>query len=49
MSSFDGVKICELVVLYVQWKLEKILPKSNFGLYLDDGLLIVALLRNLNG
>ena len=46
MGSFDGAEICELVGLYIQSKLEKILPKSNFGLYRDDGL---ALLRNLNG
>ena len=46
MDSFDGVEICELVGLYIQSKLEKILPKSDFGLYQDDGL---ALLRNLNG
>ena len=46
MCSFDGAEICELVGLYIQSKLEKILPKSNFRLYRDDGL---ALLRNLNG
>ena len=46
MASFDGVEICELVGLYIQSKLEKILPKSNVGLYRDNGM---ALLRNLNG
>ena len=46
MDSFDGAEICELVGLYIQSKLEKILPKSDFGLYRDDGL---ALLRYLNG
>ena len=46
MGSFDGAEICELVGLYIQSKLKKILPKSNFGLYRDDGL---ALLRNFNG
>ena len=46
MASFDGAEICELVGLYIQSKLEKILPKSNVGLYRDNG---VALLRNLNG
>ena len=46
MGSFDGAEICELVALYIQSKLGKILPKSNFGLYRDDGL---ALLRNFNG
>ena len=46
MGSFSGAEICELVGLYIQSKLEKILPKSNFGLYWDDGL---ALLRNFNG
>ena len=45
MGSFDGTEICELGGLYIQSKLEKILPNSNFGLYRDDGL---ALLRNLN-
>ena len=45
MGTFDGAEICKLVGLYVQSKLEKIFPKSNFGLYRDDGL---ALLRNLN-
>ena len=46
MGSSDGAEISELVGLYIQSKLEKILPKSNFRLYRDDGL---ALLRNLNG
>ena len=45
-GSFDGAEICELLGLYIQSRLEKILPKSNFGLYRDDGL---ALLRYLNG
>ena len=45
MDSVDGAEICELVGLYIKTKLEKILPKSNFGLYRDDGL---TLLRNLN-
>ena len=45
MGTFDEAEICKLVGLYVQSKLEKIFPKSNFGLYRDDGL---ALLRNLN-
>ena len=46
MGSFDGAEICELVGLYIQSKLGKILPKSNFGLYRDDGL---PLLRNFKG
>ena len=46
MGSFDGAEICELVGLYIQSNLENILPKTNFGLYRDDGLI---LLRNLNG
>ena len=45
MGSFDGAEVCELVGLYIQSKLEKILPKSNFGLYPDDGL---VLSKNLN-
>ena len=46
MGSFDGAEICELVGLNIQSNLENILPKTNFGLYQDDGLI---LLRNLNG
>ena len=46
MGSFDGAEICELVGLYIQSNLENILPKTNFGLYRDDGLI---LLRKPNG
>ena len=46
MGSFYGAEICELVGLYIQSKLKKILPKTSFGLYRDNGL---ALLRYLNG
>ena len=46
MGSFHGAEICELVGLYIQSNLENILLKTNFGLYRDDGLII---LRNLNG
>ena len=46
MGSFDRAEICELVELYIQLKLEKTLPKLNFGLCRDDRL---ALFRNLNG
>ena len=45
MDSFAGAEICKLVGLYIQSKLEKILPKPNFGLYRDN---LLALLRNLN-
>ena len=46
LGSFDGAEICELVGLYVQSNLENILPKTNFGIYRDDGFI---LLKNLNG
>ena len=46
MGSFDGTEICELKALYIQSNLENILPKTNFGLYRDDGLILS---RNLNG
>ena len=45
MESFDGAEICELARLSIQSNLEKILPKTNFGLYRHDRLI---LLRNLN-
>ena len=46
MGSFDGAEICELVGLYNQSNLENIIPKTNFGLYRDDELILS---RNLNG
>ena len=45
MDSFDGAGLCELAGLYIQSKLENILPKTQFGLYRNDGLI---LLTNLN-
>ena len=45
MGSFDGSEICELVGLYIRSKVEKILSKSNFGLYRDD---VLVLLGNFN-
>ena len=41
VGSFSGAEICELVGLYIQSKLEKILPKSNFELYRNDGLALL--------
>ena len=32
-GSFDGAEKCELVGIYTQSKLEKIIQKLNFGLY----------------
>ena len=32
MGSFDRAEICELVGIYIQLRLEEILPKLNFGL-----------------
>ena len=48
MGSFDGAEIYELVVLYIQSKLEKILPKSNFRLYWDGGLTLGKLGKQLS-
>ena len=46
MGNFDGAEICELKGLSIQSNLETILPKTDFGLYRDDGYFF---LRNLNG
>ena len=46
MGSLDDAEICGLVGFYIQSNLENILPKTNFGLHRDGGLI---LLRNLNG
>ena len=44
--SCELADLCELVELYIQSTLENILPKTNFGLYRDNRLI---LLRKLNG
>ena len=46
MGSFDGAEIFKLVGLSIQSNLGNILAKTNFGLYRDDGLI---LLKNFNG
>ena len=45
MGSYDGVEICELVGIYILSRLSNIIDKNNYGLYRDDGLLV---LRNVN-
>ena len=39
MGSFDGAEICELIGIYIQSILAKIISKSDMGLYRDDGLI----------
>ena len=38
MGCYDGGEICELVGIYIQNKLCKLMNKKYFGLYRDDGL-----------
>ena len=46
MGCYDGAEICELVGIYIQNKLCKLMNKKDFGLYRDDGL---GILRNTSG
>ena len=46
MRCYDGAKICDLVGIFIQSKLCKLMNKKNFGLYRDDRLII---LRNTSG
>ena len=46
MGSFDGAEICELIGIYIQSILAKIISKSDMGLYRDDGLIV---LKNKDG
>ena len=46
MGSYDGAEICELVGIYIQSKLAKLIDKKNLSLYCDDGLI---LLKNTKG
>ena len=38
MGSFDGCEVCELVGLYILYRIKQKFPEINFGLYRDDGL-----------
>ncbi|MCP3849480.1 MAG: hypothetical protein GY694_04465 [Gammaproteobacteria bacterium] len=38
MGSFDGCELCELVGLYVIYRVRENFSELNFGLYRDDGL-----------
>ena len=46
MGSFDGAEICELIGLFVLYKLNEKFKRGNIGLYRNDGL---AAVKNLNG
>ena len=40
MGSYDGAEVCELVGLYILYKLTSTYPNGNIGLYRDDGLAV---------
>ena len=46
LGSYDGVEVCELVGIYILTRLAAIVKKSDNGLSMDAGLVI---LRNANG
>ena len=46
MGAPDGAEVCELVGVYLLSKIQSILPANSFGLYRDDGLILV---HNPNG
>ena len=46
MGCYDGAEICELVGIYIQNKLCKLMNKKDFRVYRDDGL---GILRNTSG
>ena len=46
MGCCDGAEICELVGIYIQDKLCKLMNKKDFGLYRDDGL---GIFRKISG
>ena len=41
MGSFDGAEICELVGIFILYRLSLVVSKDNVGLYLDDGLMVL--------
>ena len=46
LCSYDRAEVCELVGIYVLSHLATIIKRSDCGLYMDDGLVV---LRNSNG
>ena len=46
MGCYDGAETCQLVGIYIQNKLCKLMNKKDFGVYRDDGL---EILRNTSG
>ena len=40
-GSYDGPEICELVGIYIQSKLQRLIDKKNLGLYCDDSLILL--------
>ena len=41
MGGYHGAEACELVGLYMLSKMTEFIPKSNVGLYRDDGLMVI--------
>ena len=42
MGSYDGVELCDSIVIYIQSLLESTLEKDQMGLYQDNGLIILC-------
>ena len=43
MGSLDSAEVCEIVGLFILFKLKNVLPQGNTGLYRDDGLAVLEL------
>ena len=41
MGSFHGAEVCDIVVLFLLDKLSDIFDKNAYGLYRDDGLVVI--------
>ena len=46
MGCYDGAGICKLVGIYILNKLWKLMNKKDFGLYRDDGLVVLKQIEN---
>ena len=46
MGCFDGTEVCELVGTFILSKLKNVFQNNRFGLYRDDGLVVI---RGLSG
>ena len=47
IGTYDGTDICKLVGLFILFKFQQLNKMKNFGIYRDDGLVVVKNMKKL--